>query len=845
MKNPAAIYLTVLLFLIALSKPPSVPAQAHDAQSKSQPSAAEIIKGLQSTNLADREKAAKAAAAIKPLPQAVVPPLLNSLRGLESKPSNDTVSDAVREQWRFAGDLVTALGNAGAPAIPDLSRALDDHDEAVRRGAVDALIVIARVSPEAWPVLIGALGNTHDDVPHRIEETIEANGNQAFAVKIVPLLQHSLNDPNPKVRGASAVTLSTILAVNGPSYCSSYIDDLAKMPPPWTDWKGPPPGDLILDIAKTFNSVDRDKLPQILNNLCNMGPSAKVAIPYLLPLLRDRDGPTRFSVLFDLSAMGPAACVAIPDAMRSLKDPDNGVRLKAMAVLGVCGPAAKDAVPKLADALKSTDQETAQQAALALANIDPSHDGLLPVLTQMLDPNSDDPAPRQNAVQALDEMGSYARPAVPALINLIATDTDTDDSDNKASERAAQVTALVHIDGADSIPELVHVMSTDKVDEVRIAAVTALGGLGSNNPGANSALVEGLNNDSEPVRDAASETLGKLGKSSVPALIAALKSTHLYQRAWAVQALGRIKPLPDDAKHALKLALNDKSEIVKSEAAAALNGSKVDASAAIEDKQIDENLDIDDPATVDHGASQDLDSFVAGTAAPDAHIYSKAEILAAIPPDENHQYPTELKYSVPIGPTPNSTTDVEFLATIHAANEGVDRLAVWKKIGDDKYQRLFLQETSIENHFEKPEVFSSKALVTGQGKDHYETALFLNLPLHRTWGDGEGIDDNVFVLDHNQLRHVTIVDAVTDSKQLHRDETVWNGALGNGFKDNDLEFSFGVWANNACHACVGPFEVTGSYKVVKTMHYDAQKKDWVANWKMVVDTAQRVPIPKD
>jgi hypothetical protein len=29
------------------------------------------------------------------------------------------------------------------------------------------------------------------------------------------------------------------------------------------------------------------------------------------------------------------------------------------------------------------------------------------------------------------------------------------------------------------------------------------------------------------------------------------------------------------------------------------------------------------------------------------------------------------------------------------------------------------------------------------------------------------------------------------------------------------------------------------------MHYDAQKKDWVANWKMVVDTAQRVPIPKD
>ncbi|MGA8644626.1 HEAT repeat domain-containing protein [Candidatus Binatus sp.] len=388
--------------------------------------------------------------------------------------------------------------------------------------------------------------------------------------------------------------------------------------------------------------------------------------------------------------------------------------------------------------------------------------------------------------------------------------------------------ALAHVDGADAIPELAHVASTDKVDDVRIAALNALGALGPGNPRAISALIDALNNDSDAVRDAASEALSKLGTGAVPPLITALKSTHLYQRAWAVQALGGIKLMPDEARHALKLALNDKSEIVRTAAQAALDGSKVDASAVIEDKQIDENLDIDDPATTDH----DLASFVAGTAAPDARIYTKAEIVAAIPPDENHQYPTELKYSVPIG---------EFLATVDAANEGVDRLAVWKKIGDDKYQRLFVQETSSENHFEKPEVFSSKVTVTGQGKDRYVTALFLNLPLHRTWGDGEGIDDNVFVLDHDGLRPVKIADAEEDSKQLRNGETVWNGALGDAFKDNDLEFGFPVWPNEAaCHACVGPFDVNGTYKIVKEMHYDAQKKDWVANWKMVVDTAKRV-----
>jgi HEAT repeat protein len=151
----------------------------------------------------------------------------------------------------------------------------------------------------------------------------------------------------------------------------------------------------------------------------------------------------------------------------------------------------------------------------------------------------------------------------------------------KLQDRHAAVTALALADGADAIPELQHVISTDKDDEVRIAAVTALGGMGSSTSHAISALVDALNNDSDAVRDAASEALSKLGRAAVPALIAALKSPHIYQRAWAVQALGRINPIPTNAERALRLALNDKSEIVKNEAAAALKGSKVDASAAV------------------------------------------------------------------------------------------------------------------------------------------------------------------------------------------------------------------------------------------------------------------------
>jgi len=148
---------TIFVLLVASGAPTSASAaQAPTAQAHPPADAAELIKALQSRNLAEREQTAKAAAGIAPLPEAVVSFLLNALRGLESQPSNNSVSEATREQWRYSGDLVTALGHAGSPAIPDLSVALNDPDEAIRRGAVDALILIARDSPAAWPVLIRA-----------------------------------------------------------------------------------------------------------------------------------------------------------------------------------------------------------------------------------------------------------------------------------------------------------------------------------------------------------------------------------------------------------------------------------------------------------------------------------------------------------------------------------------------------------------------------------------------------------------------------------------------------------------------------------------------------------------
>lgn len=802
------------------------------SQSQAEPSVAELVKDLQSPDIEHREVAAAAAAEIKPLPLTVVPLLLSSLKGLESQPSNDPVSDAVREQWRYSGNLVIALGNAGPPAIPNLSQALDDPDEAVRRGAVDALMLIARESPAAWPVLVGALGNKHDDVVRRIEGTINSNGNDAMAVKIVPLLQRSLSDPNPKTRGAAAVTLSYILQANGGTYCSSVIDDLANIHS-WTNWTGPPPSDVILGVAKALNNVDRHNLPQTLYNLCNVGPSASVAIPYVLPLLKDRDGLIRFHALMYLAAMGPAANVAIPEVIPLLND-EPQIRVRAIDVMGVCGPAAKVAIPELSVALQSTDKEVSEHAALALAKVDPSHEGLLPVIMRVFNnPNQfNDYDQKERAIMALGQLGRIAKPAVPTLEFLLSKYT----ADDQAANQRAAVAALVNIEGTKAVPTLAQAIGEIQDDSVRVAAVKALGNLGSSDANAVDALVDALNNDAEAVRQAASDVLSELGEPAAPALIAALRSPHLYQRSFAIQVLSRLRSPSADVEQALKRALRDKSEIVRAEAVAALKSNKVDASATISSQQLDQDADIDTTDSAESG----LAAFVSGKSEQSGPIYSRLQLSAPIPPDKDHQYGSKLKYLVAIAPPHVAIEDAPFLVTVHSERDGPDRLALWKKVGDDKYQRLFLQYASSQDDFEEPFVFSAKTLSTAEGKDRYETALFVDLPLRRVWGDGEGIDDTVFVLDGGTLRPVEIQAADEYSKKVYIGESTWN-SLDNTFADDDLKFDFLVWEKDQCHACAGGAEVSGAYKVIKQGHYDAKNKVWLPDWKMVVDTAVRRP----
>ena len=87
------------------------------------------------------------------------------------------------------------------------------------------------------------------------------------------------------------------------------------------------------------------------------------------------------------------------------------------------------AVPLLAKLLNDPDEEVRDRAALALAYADPGDQRAAPILGQILDRGGAYETPhffKIDAIAALQNMGSNANSAVPALERVLAGNTDCD-----------------------------------------------------------------------------------------------------------------------------------------------------------------------------------------------------------------------------------------------------------------------------------------------------------------------------------------------------------------------------------------------------------------------------------
>ncbi len=144
-----------------------------------------------------------------------------------------------------------------------------------------------------------------------------------------------------------------------------------------------------------------------------MGPAAKIEVPFLVKALKNNDEDTRVGAAMLLGLMGPDAAGAMPALVDRLDDPVTTVRAQAADALSKMGPGVVQFMPDLIDSLRDDDANVRISASFALGNIGPGAVKAVPALAKVLrDP---DPWVRSNAAYALGKIGPGAKEALPAL----------------------------------------------------------------------------------------------------------------------------------------------------------------------------------------------------------------------------------------------------------------------------------------------------------------------------------------------------------------------------------------------------------------------------------------------
>ena len=151
-------------------------------------------------------------------------------------------------------------------------------------------------------------------------------------------------------------------------------------------------------------------------SLGNMGPKAKVAVPALTKLLKDKNPAVRQCAAQSRGASAPRRSTAVPALIELLKDEDSTVRLETARGLGGIGPAAKAAVPALMELATSKDGVVRKAELPGLGELAKNKDAA--VLKGFVDLFANmGQFVRADAVRAVGQIGPAA--AVPTLTELL------------------------------------------------------------------------------------------------------------------------------------------------------------------------------------------------------------------------------------------------------------------------------------------------------------------------------------------------------------------------------------------------------------------------------------------
>lgn len=169
-------------------------------------------------------------------------------------------------------------------------------------------------------------------------------------------------------------------------------------------------------IERALHTTGREQA-RAIEDIGQLGPDAKPAIPLLLSFLSSRDAEVRLSSAAALGNVGPIAGDAVPRLIVALHDPVIRVRVYAALALAQMAPVAQRAAPALIAVMRlaPTDDETRalhSNAVYALRLIRPSRKNVSPLCDALGDSSAQ---VRFSAAVVLAAMGSEASGARSAL----------------------------------------------------------------------------------------------------------------------------------------------------------------------------------------------------------------------------------------------------------------------------------------------------------------------------------------------------------------------------------------------------------------------------------------------
>jgi HEAT repeat protein len=443
--------------------------------------------------------------------KATVPFLLEAAQyGKESQFLNPKASSGrFREHYLEA---VGRLGSQAREAIPDLIRLLEDNNLGWR-----AALALGDIGPAAVPLLQESVQHSRGFTRARAIFALGEIGPRTKAA--IPLLLAIARDDKDPEQTDAALALSYL----GP-------DARAVLP-------------ILVGMMKT------SKLPaaKAILRLDGANPEAARA---LVDNLQKGDWKAKVWLALEVLEIARKNADAFRVLRESLKmnDLDHGRTAQA---LGRLGPAAREVFPDLVGILRDSTFGY-PSIATAIARIDPEAAG--PVLAEILQKSlGAKPGPRRDALEALQEIGPKAGPAVAGLLKSLVGQLQRKKAADENRGQAAWVLGGLGALAAPCVPDLLAVLNDEDMS-LRREAVRALARIDPKGAVVRKALAYVLESGEASLRRQAVLALGEGGAENVPVVAGVLQDRNPYVRGAAVAALGCLGP---KAVPALTTALED------------------------------------------------------------------------------------------------------------------------------------------------------------------------------------------------------------------------------------------------------------------------------------------------